>query len=218
MNLKEYVKRYILFTVGLFFIALGIAYTKTAELGVSPVSAIANVLSLRFTSVSIGKWLILNNLVLLAGQLIILRKSFKPIQLLQLPLSLLFGLFTDLGMNIAALIPISSYFSRLSYVFAGVIFLAFGITLSVIANVIMNSAEAFVKALADTFKQNFGNVKVAFDITYVIVSIILSLVLFGRIEGTREGTVIAAVVTGFIVKFFKNILARPLDYFLSGKE
>lgn len=218
MKTKEYIKRYILFIAGLFFIALGIAYTKTAELGVSPVSAIANVLSLKFTSVSIGKWLILNNCVLITGQLLILRKNFKPIQLLQLPLSLLFGLFTDLGMNIAALIPISSYFSRLLYVFAGVIFLAFGITLSVIANVIMNSAEAFVKALADTFKKNFGDIKVAFDITYVVLSVILSLTLFGHIEGTREGTVIAAVVTGFVVKFFKNILARPLECFLSGKE
>ncbi len=216
--IREYFKRYILFITGLFFIALGIAYTKTAELGVSPISAVANVLSLKFTSVSIGKWLIVNNCILIAGQILLLKKNFKAIQLLQLPLSLLFGLFTDFGMKIAALTEISSYFIRLSYVFIGVIFLSLGITLSVIANVIMNSAEAFVKALADTTKKNFGDIKVAFDITYVVLSVVLSLILFGTIEGTREGTVIAAVGTGFIVKFFKHILTNPLSRLLSGKE
>lgn len=218
MNTKEYIKRYALFISGLFFIALGIAYTKTARLGVSPVSAIANVLSLKFTTVSIGKWLILNNCILLTGQILLLRKNFKPIQLLQLPLSLLFGAFTDIGMKIAALITVDSYLIQLSYVLIGVMLLSVGITLSVIADVIMNSAEAFVKALSDTSKKNFGDIKVGFDITYVLLSVILSLILFGRIEGTREGTLIAAVGTGFIVKFLKNIFTRPLNRFLSDKK
>ena len=218
MNTKEYIKRYALFISGLFFIALGIAYTKTARLGVSPVSAIANVLSLKFTTVSIGKWLILNNCILLTGQILLLLKNFKPIQLLQLPLSLLFGAFTDIGMKIAALITVDSYLIQLSYVLIGVMLLSVGITLSVIADVIMNSAEAFVKALSDTSKKNFGDIKVGFDITYVLLSVILSLILFGRIEGTREGTLIAAVGTGFIVKFLKNIFTRPLNRFLSDKK
>ena len=218
MNTKEYIKRYALFISGLFFIALGIAYTKTARLGVSPVSAIANVLSLKFTTVSIGKWLILNNCILITGQILLLRKNFKPIQLLQLPLSLLFGAFTDIGMKIAALITVDSYLIQLSYVLIGVMLLSVGITLSVIADVIMNSAEAFVKALSVTSKKNFGDIKVGFDITYVLLSVILSLILFGRIEGTREGTLIAAVGTGFIVKFLKNIFTRPLNRFLSDKK
>lgn len=34
-----------------------------------------------------------------------------------------------------------------------------GISLSVIADVIMNSGEAFVKAVSDTIDKKFGNVK-----------------------------------------------------------
>ena len=93
------------------------------------------------------------------GQILILRKNFKPIQLLQIPLSFLFGYFTDIGMLIAALV-------------------GFGISLAVIANVIMNSGEAFVKAIADTLHKNFGNVKIIFDISYVALSVVLSLILF----------------------------------------
>lgn len=36
---------------------------------------------------------------------------------------------------------------------AGVVVLGFGVSLSVIANVIMNSGEAFVKALSDRMKK-----------------------------------------------------------------
>ncbi len=44
-------------------------------------------------------WLILWNCILIAaGQIMILQKDFKIIQLLQIPLSFLFGYFTDFGM------------------------------------------------------------------------------------------------------------------------
>ena len=35
---------------------------------------------------------------------------------------------------------------------------------SVTADVILNSGEAFVKAIADTYRKEFGNVKIAFDV------------------------------------------------------
>lgn len=96
MSKTETVKRYILFVISLFFAALGVAFTKHAELGVSPISAVANVLSCKFTSLSLGTWLIIWNCALIVGQIIILRKKFQPIQLLQVPLSFLFGWFTDI--------------------------------------------------------------------------------------------------------------------------
>ena len=139
MTKKETVKRYALFIISLFFSALGVAFTKHAELGVSPISSVANVMSCKFESLSLGNWLIIWNCMLIFGQIIILRKCFKPIQLLQIPLSFLFGWFTDLGMLIVSPIPINSYFVRLAMVIAGIVILSFGISLSVIANVIMNS-------------------------------------------------------------------------------
>lgn len=98
----------------------------------------------------------------------------------------------------------------------GVIILGFGIALSVIANVIMNSGEAFVKAISDVSNKNFGNVKIAFDIICVVLSIILSLIFFNfKIVGTREGTIISAFCTGIAVKFFTRILRKPIESRLS---
>ncbi|MCH5187110.1 MAG: YitT family protein [Oscillospiraceae bacterium] len=216
MSRTEIAKRYVLFIISLFFVALGVAFTKHGELGVSPISSVANVLSLKFSALSLGSWLIIWNCVLIVGQIALLRKKFQLVQLLQIPLSFLFGYFTDLGMIIVSFIPANIYPVRIVMVFVGVVILGFGISLAVIANVIMNSGEAFVKAVADTSGKEFGNVKIAFDVFCVIISLVLSLIFFDlTIVGTREGTVISALLTGVVVKFFSKRLKRPLDTVLN---
>ncbi|MBD5137502.1 MAG: YitT family protein [Lachnospiraceae bacterium] len=212
MSKNEIAKRYILFVISLFFAAIGVAFTKHGELGVSPISSVANVMSCKFSVLSLGTWLIIWNCFLIAGQILVLRKKFNLIQLLQIPLSFLFGWFTDFGMWIVSFIPTNSYPVRFAMIVIGVAILSFGISLSVIANVIMNSGEAFVKAVSDTINKEFGNVKIAFDVLCVIISLILSLLFFNfSIVGTREGTIISALLTGIVVKFFSSKLKEPID-------
>lgn len=213
----ELTKRYILFIISLFISALGVAVTKKAELGVSPISSVANILSLKFDFLSLGNWLIIWNCLLIAGQIFLLRKNFQPIQLLQIPLSFLFGYFTDFCMWLVSFVDVNAYPVRLLFVILGTIILGFGIALSVIANVIMNSGEAFVKAISDTSHLQFGNVKIVFDISCVVIAIVLSLIFFQfHIEGTREGTIIAALLTGVFVKLFSKPLSKPLENILTG--
>lgn len=218
MSKAEIAKRYVLFMISLFFAALGVALTKHGELGVSPISSVANVMSCKFSSFSLGTWLIIWNCILIGGQMIILRKNFQVIQLLQIPLSFLFGWFTDLGMWMVSFIPANVYPVRIAMVVAGIVILGFGISLSVIANVIMNSGEAFVKAVSGMVNKEFGNVKIAFDVFCVILSLILSLIFFDfTIVGTREGTILSAVLTGVVVKFFSSRMREPLNLLLCHK-
>lgn len=213
---KETVKRYVLFVISLFFCGVGVAFTKHAELGVSPISSVANVISIKLDFISFGTWLIVSNCVLLLGQIILLRRNFKLIQLVQIPLSFVFGYCTDFGLWLVNGIPNDNYIVRLLLVFAGIIFIGFGIALGVIADVILNSGEAFVKALADVSKKDFGTVKIIFDVSWVLLSIVLSLLLFdGRLLGTREGTIISAVFVGVTVKIFRPILQNPLTKILT---
>lgn len=216
MSKKEIMKRYVLFIISLFFAALGVAITKRGELGVSPISSVANVLSCKYTSLSLGTWLIIWNCVLIVGQIVLLGKNFKPVQLLQIPLSFLFGYFTDFWMWCVSFIPAGSYIVRLILVLCGIIILGFGISLSVIANVIMNSGEAFVKAISDKINKNFGNIKIGFDVICVIIAVVLSLIFFhGKIIGTREGTILSALFTGVVVKIFTSVIKIPLENIVS---
>lgn len=215
MAKKEFAKRLALFIVSLFFMGLGVALTKHAGLGVSPISSVANVISIRFEFLSFGMWLTVTNCALLLGQILILRKRFNPFQLLQIPLSFLFGYFTDLGMLIVRFVPTELYIVRTALVLGGILVLGFGISLGVTADVILNSGEAFVKAISDVTKKEFGIVKVIFDVSWVLFSIILSLLFFkGKICGVREGTIVSAFLVGFAVKLFRKLVNAPLTKIL----
>lgn len=215
MNHKEFSKRCVLLLLSLFFMGLGVAMTKHGELGVSPISSVANVVSLKFTALSFGTWLTISNCVLLLGQILILRRKFRPVQLLQIPLSFLFGYFTDLGVWLTTPIPNDNYAIRLLLVAAGVAVLGFGISLGITADLILNSGEAFVKAIADTVGRNFGTVKIIFDCSWVALSVVLSLLFFdGTLQGTREGTILSAVLAGTMVRLIRPRLQPPLERFL----
>lgn len=204
---KQFLIRFFFFILGLFTTGVGVAITKRGELGVSPVSSVANVMSIRFTSLTLGNWLIVWNCILILGQVVILGRRFKIWQLLQIPLSFLFGWFTDIGMYMACSLPVDYYFERCLWVIAGTVVISLGVTLTVKANVIMNSGEAFVKAASDGAGIKFSTMKIIFDVSCVSISVILSLILYkGRILGTREGTVFAAVMTGVFVKMWNKLL------------
>ncbi|MBP1561209.1 MAG: YitT family protein [Oscillospiraceae bacterium] len=212
MNKKELFRRYIILIAGLFFSGIGVAFSKHSDLGVSPITSVANVLSLKYSAISLGSWIIIWNCVMILGQIVILRKDFKMYQLLQVPLSFLFGWFTDIGMKFVSLIPLSNYFTKILLLLIGVVVLAFGIALSVIADVIMNSGEALVKAISDKSHFEFGYVKVGFDIFCVISAIVLSMIFFnGKIIGTREGTIISALCTGIVIKFITKYIRKYVD-------
>lgn len=218
MSKKEVFRRYIVFILGLFFSGIGVAFTKYGDLGVSPISSVANVMSIQFPALSLGNWLVVWNCVLIAGQILLLRKDFKLYQLLQIPLSFLFGWFTDFGMMCVSYIPLNGYFMKLLMLFIGIIVLAFGISLAVIANVIMNSGEALVKAISDKTHIEFGYVKVGFDVACVISAVVLSLIFFnGSIIGTREGTIISAVCTGFAIKLITKLIRKPVEKIIMYK-
>ena len=188
MSKKEFTKRFLLFVIGLFFSGLGIAFSKRADLGISTISSMPNVLSIKFDFISFGLWSAVTNCLMLLGQVIILRKNFKLLQLLQIPLSFVFGWFCDIGLYIVSFIPVPNYFVRMLLTLAGVAVLGFGIALAVIANILYNSGEGLVKAISDTAHKDFGKTKIAFDICWVAAAAALSMLFFGKIVGIREGT------------------------------
>lgn len=208
---KELIKRYIIFIISLFFSALGVAITKKGDLGVSPISSVGNIMSIRFDMLSLGNWLIIWNCVLILGQILLLRRKFQPVQLLQIPLSLLFGYFTDFGMWLVSVFEIHTYVMQLTMTVLGTIVIAFGVFLSVEADVIMNSGEAFVKALSDTVHKPFPQMKIVFDLSCLAAAVVLSLLFFDfTIVGTREGTIIAAIFTGLVVGWYRRLIRRPV--------
>lgn len=206
MSKKELLKRYILFILGLFVNALGVSLITKANLGTSPISSIPYTLSMGFP-LSMGQFTFLLNMILIVGQIIFLRKDFQKVQLIQIPISVLFGYFIDLTMSLLLFFTPANYIIKITSLLAGCIILALGVSMEVIANVVMLSGEAFVKAISTKYKKEFGTTKICFDTTLTLCACIISLILFHKVAGVREGTVIAAFIVGLIAKFFNKHLA-----------
>jgi uncharacterized membrane protein YczE len=157
-------------------------------------------------------------MILIVSQIFILGKKFQTFQLLQIPLSFIFGSFVDFTRYMLNGISVHSYISCILLLFLGCFILALGVSFTVLADVIMNSGEAFVQAISIKTGKDFSSIKVGFDISLVILSIILSLVFFHKIVGVREGTIIAAIISGFIIKFYNKNLSFIIDDFIADKN
>ena len=197
-------RRYILFAVSLFVNAMGIAFITKALLGTSPITSVTYVLSM-FTPLTIGQWAIVLNLLFVLFELpFMTRKELKDdlrMFLLQIPISLCFGTFIDLSMNMLYWLEPVKYIDQIIYLLVGCVILAAGITLEVKANVAMMAGEYFVRVISQRFHGEFGYVKLCFDITLVCIACLFSICFMSGIYGVREGTVAAALLVGPIVHF-----------------
>lgn len=197
-------RRYCLFAIALFVNAFGIALITKALLGTSPITSVTYVLSM-FTPLTIGQWTIALNLLFVVLELPLMTRSELKndlrMFLLQIPISLCFGTFIDLGMYILFWVEPVWYISHIIYLLIGCFILAAGIALEVKADIAMMAGEYFVRVISKRFHKEFGYVKLGFDISLVCIACLLSLIFLSGIYGVREGTVIAALVVGPIVHF-----------------
>ena len=203
MPLQETIKCYLLFIIGVFINSLGICLIIKASLGSSPISGIPYVTSLYYP-LSFGTTTLIFNLLLVFGQIAILRRDFKQREWLQLPVAFLLGVFIDISMWLLAWVIPTNYPLQIVTLLCGCAILGFGVSLEVRANVVMLAGEAFVQAVTKKSGKEFGFVKVGFDTSLTLLACITSLILFGSIEGIREGTIIAALTVGIFARYFNN--------------
>lgn len=204
---KEYVKRYMLLAAGLFIMSVGVAFSIKANLGTSPISSLPYVVSL-ISPVSVGVATIIMHCVFIALQIIILRKRYEPIQLLQLPVAIVFGLMTDFSVWLLKGVTYSSYITQWALCIVGIILVALGVSLEVSADVITVAGEGLVLAICKVLPIKFGNMKICFDLTLVATAAIVGFAAKGSLLGIREGTAAAAVFVGFLSKYFCRLIRR----------
>lgn len=216
MEMKDVFKKYLVFVIGLYFLAAGIVLIIRSALGTTPISSINYVLSLN-SPLSLGTCTFIINMVLILGQFWLIRKN-KTRQdiieiLLQMPFSFLFSAFIDLNMMLTSELQPVNYGMSIALLFIGCIVQSIGVVLELKPKVAMMSAEAFVKYASRRYNKEFGKFKVYFDVTLVTLAVILSLILTQGVQGVREGSLIAACITGYIVSFLNHkIMTRKTLY------
>lgn len=209
--MNDLIKRYLTFTFGLYVLTLGVVMIIKASLGTSPISSFTYVLSLH-TPLTIGMATILLNLFLIAGEFWFIRDRLNRKDvfeiLMQLPFSLLFGVFIDLNMWLLAGVAPSGYMLCLGLLVAGCMIQATGVVLEIKPNVVKMSAEGFVNYASLRYSKDFGRVKIVFDISLVILAVATSFYFVQGVEGVREGTIVSAISVGTLVTLINRVAAR----------
>lgn len=204
----------ICFIIGVYINAFGIDLVTKGNLGTSPISSVAYVLSLRFDALSFGMATFLMNAVFLVMQIIILRGRFNLPLLLQLPASFLLGFFVNVNMALLDFLNPTNLFMQLISVLLGCLILGLGISIEVAPNIVKIPGEGIVYTMSEVYHGVFGHIKVSFDITLVIISVILSFIFFGRLNGLGIGTIISALLVGRFVNLFNRLLTPTYDRFI----
>ena len=202
--MSRQIERLVWFSAGILINSFGIVLITKGALGTSQISSIPYVLSLQLPSISFGMFSFIMNMVYIVLQALLLRRQFKPIQLLQIVVNVVFSASIDVFMAMLSFYAPQQLFTRVLSAVAGCIVLAFGISVEVAPDLIMVPGEGIVAAISKVSGRRFGSVKVAFDVTLILIAAALSWVFFGDLVGVGVGTLLSAVSVGQFVNLINR--------------
>ena len=209
----QLIERYAILVIALEFMTMGIIFTIHGNLGITPISCPVYVLSLGFKP-TLGEFTIAMHVLFVLIQIILLRSNFELIQLLQVPLGIIFGVLIDINNYILGSYYPDHYFSKLIFIVLGSFFCSIGVSIEVTVKTVLIAGEGLLVAIIKVFNLPLDKTKIGFDISLVIISIIISVYLFQEIKGVREGTVIAAFLVGFFTGYVKPVIGPRILKFL----
>ena len=202
--MSRQIERLVWFSAGILINSFGIVLITKGALGTSQISSIPYVLSLQMPSISFGMFSFIMIMVYIVLQALLLRRQFKPIQLLQIVVNVVFSASIDVFMAMLSFYAPQQLFTRVLSAVAGCIVLAFGISVEVAPDLIMVPGEGIVAAISKVSGRRFGSVKVVFDVTLILIAALLSWLFFGNIVGVGVGTLLSAVSVGQFVNLINR--------------
>ena len=216
-----FVWQHILLLLSMFFMTFGVALCVRSNLGSGVISSIPMSFSLAGEAGLAPGWTIggytnIMNVILVAAQILVLRRRFEPIQLFQLLIGFVFGFLLDVNMWITSLF--SSYETlpvQIIAQFLGATVLGCAVATEIRCGSVTMPGEGIQVAIAQVTGKPFPLVKIMVDTTLVILAVISGFCFFGRWPWTvvGPGTLFAMFYVGYVVKLVNPHL-RWFDHLL----
>ena len=207
-----------MYFIGLFVMTIGIALSVKSNLGVSPVSSIPYTMTCVW-GIEMGKATILFHIVLVLIQILLLRKNFKPAQLLQVLIGVVFGYFTTFCNYMVSFLPSPDNLGiRIFMLLASTVFVAIGIFLYLPTDLIPLAGEGCMQAVSSVTHIEFSKVKICFDCTMVLISATTCLIALHSLGSVGIGTIIAAILVGTLVGIVNRAFGKQRDQLLGKTE
>lgn len=188
---------------------MGVALSTKAGLGTSPVAAVPCSVSIVNHALTFGWWLNIWSLLQVAVQVLLLRKKCKPVEIIiQAVLALVYGYMTDFSCKLIDGIQVNTYFAQFLWMALGCFVLALGVWIQLKGGVAMLPGEAMNRTISQVSGKRYENIKILFDVLYIVAAAVIGFIATGKLQGVREGSIIAAVVVGNIIKLYNLIFNK----------
>ncbi len=202
---QKSMKRIIIYLLGLISLSLGVVLNSKSNLGVSPVTLLPYFMTY-VSSLSIGTAIFIFNIVYFLFELAIMNKDrIKPVILLQLVFSLIFGLLSNLFSHFIT--PASHFIGeQLLTLAAAIFFTCLGVICMVSMDIVTTPPDALVNEMTFTLHKDYGFCKNVLDLCCVALTLLLCLLITHKIVSIGIGTVICALFNGRVMYLLNKIL------------
>ncbi len=210
----SFIWQHLLLLISLNFMTLGVAVCVKSMLGSSVISVLPYVFESAgktipsIPSLSIGQYTYIMNVILVLGQMAVLRRQFEAVQLFQLLIGFVFGMLIDLNMALTSFLAPQVLWQKVLAQVVGCTILGIGIAMEVKCGSVTMPGEGFPVAISRVTGKEFPKVKIVVDISLVTLGVIACFAFFGAWQWhiVGIGTLFAMVYVGAAVRFFSKRL------------
>ena len=171
---KQWALRICFYLLAMIVLALGLTLNTQSLLGSSPIISIPYTISL-MTGINFGDLTLAFYVLFVFVQMIIKGKKRTWIDILQIPLSIVFTRFMNLFASYLPLLH-DTMIQRLLVLAGGIILTGIGAAATVNMRLIPNPGDGLVSSIADTIQKPMGTTKNIVDICCVAISCLIGLI------------------------------------------
>jgi uncharacterized membrane protein YczE len=200
--------QHFLLLVSLFIMTLGVSLCVRSNLGSSVISSAPYAFTLAgakgmVPALSLGTYTNILNGLFVVCQILVLRRNFQPIQLLQLLIGIVFGALIDLNMALTSVLQCDTLPVQCAVALLGCTVMAVGVSFEIRCGSITMPGEGLPIAISRASGTPFAKAKICVDCTLVVIAVAACFIFFGRWEWNVVGigTLFAMVYIGMAVKF-----------------
>lgn len=212
----EFIWQHFLLITSLYFMTLGVALCVRSNLGSGVISAIPMVFSMAGEAglappLTIGGYTNIMNIILVIAQILVLRKQFEKVQLLQLIIGFVFGILLDINMGLTSLFSYNSLSHQIIAQGLGCSILAVAIAFEIRCGSVTMPGEGIQVAVSKVTGQPFPKIKIMIDTLLVAIAVVTGFCFFKtwlwNVVG--PGTLFAMFYVGFMVR----LVSPHLEWF-----
>lgn len=195
---KKMILQFLEMSLGVTFTALGITLMIKSGLGQTAVTAFTQNVC-KITNMKSGTFLIIFNMLCVILQILILRKDFKKLQLIQIVIAYLQGQMVNIfcyEIPFISTMHSDQYFMVWIWMLCGILFASYGVAMMMVADLVKHPFEELCMILSRKWNIEFSSLRMYADMFFMLLCFMLVILFHLDFSTLREGTWASMLLLG----------------------